>query len=192
MREDVKGTRDRILDGALASFAERGFHGTGLRHIAEGTGLSTAALYVHFASKEDVLFALSHRGHTVALELVRAADGPDTTPALRRLVRAFVRWHAENRTLARVVQYEQAALSDDHRHQVLRLRRATEGVVRGLVERGVAAGDFTVADPYATVAALLSLGIDVARWYRPGGRWTPDELADLYADTALRMVGARG
>ena len=39
--------------------------------------------------------------------------------------------------------------------------------------------------------AALSLGIDLARWYRDGGTWTPESLADFYADLALRVVGAR-
>jgi hypothetical protein len=41
-----------------------------------------------------------------------------------------------------------------------------------------------------TTLALLSLGIDVARWYRDEGRWTPDEVAAHYRLLALRMVGA--
>ena len=184
-------TQRRILDAALESFAERGFHGTTLKHIAEGSGLSTAALYVHFAAKEDVLFALSRTGHAMALDLVAAAGGPDPVSALADLVRSFVRWHAEHRTLARVVQYERDALSPEHRAVVADLRRRTEQVVRALVERGIAAGAVTAPDPHSATAAVLSLGIDVARWYRPGGRWTPDELAEHYTGLVVRMLTSR-
>lgn len=38
---------------------------------------------------------------------------------------------------------------------------------------------------------LLSLSIDVARWYQPGHGSTPGELGDLYAELALRMAGTR-
>jgi hypothetical protein len=38
-------------------------------------------------------------------------------------------------------------------------------------------------------AALLSLGIDLARWYRDGVRWTPEQIAEQYAAIALRIVG---
>jgi hypothetical protein len=34
------------------------------------------------------------------------------------------------------------------------------------------------------------MGIDVARWYRDEGAWTPDDVAAHYRDLALRMVGA--
>ena len=39
--------------------------------------------------------------------------------------------------------------------------------------------------------ALSSLGIDIGRWYRQGNRWTPEQVAERYADIALRIVGAR-
>ena len=180
-------TQRRIVAAALESFAERGFHGTSLKHIAQGSGLSTAALYVHFASKEELLFALSRRGHALALELVREA----ATVSLDVLVRAFTLWHAEHRTIARVVQYEQGALTEAHRAEVAELRRETERVVRDLIERGVAEGTLTAPDVRGAAAAVLSLGIDVARWYTPGAPWTPQALAVLYADLAARMLTAQ-
>jgi AcrR family transcriptional regulator len=183
-------TQRRIVGAALESFAERGFHGTSLKHIAQGSGLSTAALYVHFATKEELLFALSRRGHTLARDLVAQAVEGEPGEALTVLVTAFTQWHAEHRTIARVVQYEQGALTHAHALAIAELRRVTEGHVRGLVQRGVDAGVFTVSDVPGVSAAVLSLGIDVARWYGPRGRWTPVELGELYAGLAARMLGA--
>jgi AcrR family transcriptional regulator len=188
--EWASSTQRAIVGAALESFAERGFHGTSLKHIAQASGLSTAALYVHFASKEELLFALSRRGHAIALDLVRAAaTGRDPAVALRVLVYAFTRWHAEQRTTARVVQYEQGALTAEHAEVVADLRRDTERVVRGLIGRGVEAGVCTVPDVRGAGAAVLSLGIDVARWFVPGSAWTPDALGLLYAELAGRMLG---
>jgi AcrR family transcriptional regulator len=47
-----------IMDAALAIFAERGYDGTRIRHIAERAGVSDAALYAHHKSKEAVALAL--------------------------------------------------------------------------------------------------------------------------------------
>ncbi|ODU00740.1 MAG: hypothetical protein ABS81_22675 [Pseudonocardia sp. SCN 72-86] len=171
---------------------DRGFHGTSLKHIAQGSGLSTAALYVHFGSKEELLFALSRRGHAMALDVVRAAAAaePDPRPAAILLVRAFTEWHAEYRTIARIVQYELAALTPEHRAEVADLRRGIERVVQELIERGVEAGVFTVPDLRGAATAVLSLGVDVARWYAPGLRWNPGELGVLYSDLVDRMLSA--
>ncbi len=51
----MKDTRQNILDTALDLFIEQGFDKTSLREIAERVGVTKAALYYHFASK-DVIF----------------------------------------------------------------------------------------------------------------------------------------
>lgn len=54
-------TKEKILDAALVCFAENGYHGSGLRDLAAGMGLSKSALYKHYASKEDIWNALLDR-----------------------------------------------------------------------------------------------------------------------------------
>ena len=61
-----------------------------------------------------------------------------------------------------------------------------------IVADGVAAGEFDVPEVPGTTLAVLSLCIDVARWFNPAGRRTPDEVGALYADLVLRMVRAGG
>ncbi|MBO8202650.1 TetR/AcrR family transcriptional regulator [Streptomyces smyrnaeus] len=51
-------TRQRIQDVALELFAERGYEKTSLREIAEQLGVTKAALYYHFKTKEDLLTSL--------------------------------------------------------------------------------------------------------------------------------------
>ena len=51
-------TRRRILDAATSLFNERGYGGTSIRHISERLGMTKGALYYHFASKDDLLFAM--------------------------------------------------------------------------------------------------------------------------------------
>ncbi len=59
-----------------------------------------------------------------------------------------------------------------------------------MIEEGLAAGLLAPGEPRMTAAALLSLGIDLARWYDEEGGWGPDELAAHYRGLVLRMVGA--
>src|SRR6204780_476668 len=51
--------RRRILAVALELFAVRGYAGTSIRDITERMGLTKAALYYHFASKEQILDAVT-------------------------------------------------------------------------------------------------------------------------------------
>jgi AcrR family transcriptional regulator len=180
----------RLLTGAVDAFAERGYQATTTRDIASRAGMSPAALYVHYPSKERLLFEISLYGHNAALEVLRSADvGPTPADRLRSLVSAFTAWHAEHHTIARVVQYELAALSPEHLAEVATIRRAISLQIEQVLADGVAAGDFAVSDLPGTTLAVLSLSIDVARWYTPH-RGDPEALGTLYADLAHRMVQA--
>ena len=50
-----KDTRERIQDIALERFTTHGYDQTSLREIAEDLGVTKAALYYHFKSKEEIL-----------------------------------------------------------------------------------------------------------------------------------------
>lgn len=181
--------RDRLLTAAVAAFSEHGFHATTTRDIASRARMSPAAVYVHHASKEELLYAISREGHADTLDAVRAAATQgDPVRRLQDVVRAFTTWHAEHHAMARIVQYELGALSPAHFAEVAAMRRQIEQVMRETLTHGTAAGAFEVADVRGTALALLSLGIDVARWFRDGGELSVSELGELYADLAVRMV----
>jgi AcrR family transcriptional regulator len=183
----------RLLVAAVEAFAERGYHATTTRDIAGRAGMSPAALYIHYKTKEELLHRISRIGHEKAIDILRTASdgGGSAAERLTDAVRSFVRWHAAQHTTARVVQYELEALGADARAEIVALRRQTDAAVRGIIEDGVAAGEFDVPDVPGTTLAVLSLCVDVARWFNVNGPRTPDEVGTLYADLVLRMVGAK-
>lgn len=190
----AEATRGRILDAAVQAFAEKGFHGTTTRDITSACGLSAAGLYVHHKSKEELLYQISLAGHQTTLRLVRDSKATSTEPLeqLASTMGAFAAHHAREPTRARVVNYELAALSAAHYTEIRALREQISEEMRQIVDAGVATGVFDTPDSKMAAMALLSLGIDVARWYREGSGWSPDEIAEFYIGLALRMVGASG
>lgn len=183
----------RLMLAGVESFARRGFHATTTRDIAGRAGMSPAALYVHFPSKAALLFAISKYGHEQTLHLVeRVVARPEpATAKMTALVEDFVAWHARRHTVARVVQYELQALPEAEYEEVGRLRRRIEQLVRELIAEGVAAGEFTVPEPRTAARAVLSLGVDVARWYSERMRKSPAALGREYAGLVLNMLGAK-
>jgi AcrR family transcriptional regulator len=180
----------RLLMAALEAFATYGFAGSTTRQIAERAGMSPAGLYVHYRSKSDLLFEIARTGHERALADVSiATERALGAPAqLRAFVETFVIWHARFHTLARVCQYELRSLGGEQLATITRLRRAFQWQVEGILQRGVNAGEFDVSDPRGTARTILSLGIDVARWFRDQGSLVPEDVAALNADLVLRMV----
>jgi AcrR family transcriptional regulator len=182
----------RLMAAAIESFATRGYHATTTRDIANAAGMSPAALYVHFPSKAAVLSAISRSGHEQALEMIQSvvSSTEDPVEAIQSIVQRFVSWHAKRHRVARVVQYELQALPVEEYKVVADLRRRTEQLVRDVISAGVASGRFKVTDIRSAARAVLSLGIDVARWYTEGSKPSPGALGRQYSELVLGMLGA--
>lgn len=180
----------RLLVAAVQAFAERGYHATTTRDISTRVGMSPAGVYVHYKSKEALLHRICQISHTHSLTAVRTAALRSSDPLvqLAAVIGDFAAWHARYHIPARVISYELSALSPEHYDEIVQLRHQIDLVVRSTLEQGVALGVFDVVDVPGTARALLSLTIDVARWYRSSGRQAPEDIGRLYADLAVRMV----
>ncbi|PWV85942.1 DNA-binding transcriptional regulator, AcrR family [Prauserella marina] len=191
--DDDRGEVARnLLSSGVRCFAASGFHATTTRDITSAVGLSPGALYVHFRSKEHVLFEIIRTGHRRSLDVLGDDPADDASEHLRSLVRRFVAWHAHHHVVARVCQYELAALSPAHYEEIRELRRRSTATFQDAVTRGVAERSFADVDVHRVVRAILSLGVDLVRWYRSDGPDSPEQLGEFYADLALGMVtGAR-
>ena len=183
-----------LLTSSVGCFAEQGFEATTTRDIGTGAGLSTAALYVHFPSKEDALFAIMQIGHQRLIEALgppALRNGTDRDPvdALSDLVRGLVCWHARHPTVARVCQYELKSLTLEHYREIVAVRKGITDTFRFAVSRGRAAGQFDVDDVNQVVRVIVSIGVDLVRWYRLDGPDSPETLSEVYDKLVLRMLG---
>lgn len=190
--QEQPATRRRILTAATDEFAKRGFHGTTTRDIVRAAGLSPAALYIHFPSKEELLFTLMREGHQRLLDDMSQADKSmdpsDIEGRLKAVVRAHAIYHARELNSARVSNQGLQILSAANHRVVLDLRRRVEAVLDNILKLGVDGGIFVRDNTRMTLFFILSANIGVARWYSPSGSLTPEAIADHFADCALRMV----
>lgn len=155
--------------------------------------MSAAAIYTYYRSKAELLYQISRAGHVTLLHEMQAVFARSATPVqrLRNLVLTHVRFHARMHTLARVANYEMQSLDAESRRAIIELRDQTEDVMREAIRLGIESGDFETPDLDLATVSLLSLGIDVSRWFVPGRRLSPEALAEQYADMALRMLSCR-
>jgi AcrR family transcriptional regulator len=106
-------TRDRILDIALDLFIEQGFDKTSLREIADQLGFSKAAIYYHFASKDDILMALHMRLHEFGERAVeRFGVAPKSLESWAQLIDEVIDEIFENRRL--IVMHQRNAAAFQH------------------------------------------------------------------------------
>lgn len=181
---------ERMRRAAIEAFAESGYGGSSTRQIAKRLNMSATAIYPHYRSKEELLYAIALEGHSSLLAALQAADNPEATASdrLSAVVSAFATWHAENHKQARVVQYELHGLTEAHYRTIAPLRRRATAVISDIVQAGVASGEFQVEAVDEVVMAVSSLCVDVCRWFPSKKHYDARRLGEMYATIAARLV----
>jgi AcrR family transcriptional regulator len=105
-------TRARIQQIAVELFSEHGYEGTSLREIAEQLGVTKAALYYHFKSKEDIILSLVEDYQAQMDALIGwARERPGNAETRREILDRYMHIVAERSQVFRMLHQNQAALN---------------------------------------------------------------------------------
>lgn len=190
-RATATKTLRKLQEAALVGFGERGYHGVSIRELAEAAGVRVSSIYSHVSAKEDLLLELmvvGHEEHNARLRAALLSSQPDPRAQMEALVKAHVTMHATYPLLTRVNNKELHALSPENAARVMAVRHDSEQMFVDVMDRGVAEGVFHTRDAWITMAAIGGMGIRVAEWFDPAGSIGIDEVADQYAEIALKML----
>jgi AcrR family transcriptional regulator len=104
-------TRGRIRQVALELFAEQGYEQTSLREVAERLGVTKAALYYHFKSKEDIVAAFAEDYYAEIDALIEwARTQPRTAQARREILDRYIGIVMGSSEVFRFLERNQAAV----------------------------------------------------------------------------------
>ncbi len=197
---EARAPVEAIRAAAFKQFAERGYPVVTVRDIMKACGLTQGALYNHFKSKDELLHDIIA---STQAELERqcqqavAGAGADPRTKLAAFIRVYVLRHCHLRVEALVANREIGWLDAERVADIRRSRRAIREILVGILDEGVEKGVFDPPqvdgkrDLKAQAMALLDQCTHISMWYGPGGRMSEEQMAKLYAETALRSVGAR-
>lgn len=166
-------------------FAQGGYAETSLMDIASAVGVSKAAIYHYFATKQVLFDAivvdLLQRLH----DHVEAALPPDTAGAASRL-RAAMRGHAEffenNYTEYVTLLQGFGGLNRTVSSQELAIRNQYEGMFRAIIAQGIATGELRTSNAPVAARAALSMLNWMTRWFDPKGERRAVDFAEDYFD----------
>lgn len=156
-------TRQRILDAALAEFAQNGLAGARVDEIAARSGANKRMLYAHFGSKEELWLEVLERAYGAKRAEEHALEVEHLAPpeAMARLVRFNLRYTAAHPEFV-------ALLNQENIHRAAYLRRSAAvpalyspllDSLRAVLRRGADAGAFRAdVDPLQLYVTMLGLG----------------------------------
>jgi AcrR family transcriptional regulator len=173
--------RALFLETAARLFEEKGYANTSVEDITRELGFTKGVFYYYWKNKQEIVHEIYDR----ALEAINErldrvmADESPVAVRMEAAIRNHIEAVLENRSVISVLLGD-FAFSED----TLKERRSYARRFQDLVEEGIAAGVVRDLDPKALTYAILGLCNSVARWYRPGGRLSAEEMRDVFASFA--------
>lgn len=174
--------RDEILERAAELFATKGIAATTVREIGDAVGMLSGSLYHHFASKEEIIDAIvsSYLEELQAQyeEVLERHDDPRAR--FEALVRASLHSVQARPHAVEIYQKDFSYLTLLPRFAYMReTAEATQQIWLDTIRAGTAQGVFRAdVDPAVLYRFLRDAIWMSVRWFRTGGRFTVDELAD--------------
>jgi AcrR family transcriptional regulator len=186
--------RGTVHDAACLLFAERGYHGTSMKDIAEKLGVRAPSLYNHVTSKQDILYAIMDKAMDRAIAALEEALAgvADVSERLRQATESLVLDFLRNPAEVTVCNNEVRSLDAGNRLAIVAKRDRYAALVREIVEDGCRTGRFRTRTPQLAAFAVLEMGNSAKSWFRPSGRYTDTFVAREYGEFALRVVGCAG
>jgi AcrR family transcriptional regulator len=190
-RREVR--RQTILRAAGAELADSGFNRSSLENIAERVHVTKATLYHYFDSKEALYQAWMQAVTAEVQGRLEPIANSGELPAdrLRQLIREeVVLLTTDFPEYARLFT-RGADWPDSFQDEIRTLRRAHEQLFRDVVADGIESGEFDVTDETVSRYCLQGVLVYLSEWYRLGGRLDPATLAEVVADTAMRLFAPK-
>jgi len=179
----------RILDAAVAVFAEKGFFTSRIADIADRADVADGTVYLYFKSKEEILMAAINTAFDGFMSLARTElkKLPDPAERLRRLAFLHLDAMGSNRNMAVVFQMELRQstrfLSQfSHQHMVEYLALVREAIVEGQT-RGIFRRE--MSDKYAANCFFGALDEMVTSWVLSEHEYQLSNVADVVVDLFL-------
>lgn len=175
-------TRTALLDGARTIIERDGLDGLTMGAVAREAGVSRGAVYLHFASRSDLVAALfDHVAEQQGLHgsLAQVWEAPDSVAALDAWAGHLARYHPAIIPIDRAITHVQGHDPDAaaHRERVSAGQRTgCSHLAQRLADEGRLAEPWTVETATDLLFALIST--DMIDRMLTDCDWRPDELAE--------------
>lgn len=169
--------RETLLENAKTTFAERGYIGASLRDLAEQAGVTGAAVYYHFAKKEDLLREIVFEGLERLSQSVVGALAQSVGPekSLEAVISAHLRYNVDFPKEAKIIIEESRFLNAVDYAAVREKQKAILNVYRACIDQLISSGRIPAVDPTITAFNVISVILGWYRWYREEGPMSKEE-----------------
>jgi len=183
-------TEAQIYSEARRLFNEKGYAGMTLREVASGVGIEAPSLYNYTPSKQDLVASIMEVGTRAiqdAVDSALASAGPTAEQQLWAATAAHTNHYCSSDQLV-LVREGLVHLGPERRAALVDMLKTYEDTFKRILRAGIGSGEFRQVDVTATCFAVLGMGESVVNWFHRDGRLSAQDVANCYADLAVKSV----
>jgi len=183
----MSNMKEKIKSVSIDLFFKKGYFATSMSEIARGSGIQKASIYYHYSSKESLLFSiLETTMNDLTAYLNNNLSGlRNVEDKMRVAVHSHVRFHLERQKENFIANSELRGLSAEHYQVIVKKRDEYENIFQDIIREGTENQLFARQDVKILSYAILTLCTAGASWFKPYGRMTVDEIADIYENFVI-------
>ena len=177
--------REKIISAASRLMSEMGYKGTSCQEISDLVGIHKTTIFHYFKNKEELLLSVLNIGiEEITRELEQILKDPNLSPKekLKRAIFAHVDSLVKHIDNVTVYHSDIRFLSNKSRMKYLNTRKNYAHYFGQIIEEIKESDDrcFKGLDNKIVNFGILGMCNWVAKWYRESGRFSTEEVADIF------------
>ena len=188
----MSSMKETIKQVAIDLFFQKGYFATSISEIARGCDIRKASIYYHYKGKEVLLLDIMQTTMQDLLSSLQAglARAGDVEASMRAAVRTHVVFHLRRQKETFIASSELRGLSPENFKLIVTQRDDYERIFQSLIKQGIDGGIFAGGDIKILSYAILTLCTAGASWFRPEGRFSVEQIAEIYENFVINGLKA--
>ncbi|USK68691.1 TetR/AcrR family transcriptional regulator [Peribacillus asahii] len=182
--------KEEIILSAIKIVNRKGYQSATMEEIAAELLMTKGSLYYYFKNKEDLIFQCHERVLSNAMDelKVHLEEQVFYEERLRRMIVTHIDYAIEEKeTFNMIIKLDEMLLTDKL-NPLLEKRNAYESYFDQVIQGGIEANEFTIAEPKIVRMILLGAMNWIQQWYRPAGEMTKEKIQEIYSDYLLKLL----
>lgn len=178
---------DKIISTAIELFGTYGYQKASMRDIARRIGITQAALYYHFKSKEEILFTILERSVNNLYFQLKSLFMEDLEPVekLRHVIMQHMLTIRDYRDESKIIIEDKRHLSEDLLKQVKEKEKTIFNLYKSHLKEMQKTGKIKECELTVITFSILGMINWLYHWYRPDKALPIERIGEEFIDNLL-------
>ena len=150
---------EKIIESAVDIFAQKGFHETTMKEIAESAGIGKGTIYIHFENKDHLFSEILDNGIENLAQYVENEINKNNSPGnkLKKAIKAQLEYFSKHEDFCLFLFRELWGYRQDLKNKIIKLHNKHTVIIKEIIAEGIENGHFKVEDENTVSASIVGM-----------------------------------